>query len=99
VDRIVAAVRAVAGEVHQSPAQVALAWHRYRPVPVIPIIGARKLSQLQDNLASFDLSLSTELVQALDEASEIGPGFPYSLYRKELVRANAYGGMRDQIFA
>jgi aryl-alcohol dehydrogenase-like predicted oxidoreductase len=37
-------------------AQVALAWLRYRPVPVIPIIGARKLSQFQDNLASFDLT-------------------------------------------
>src|ERR1700692_2241901 len=37
-------------------AQVALAWLRYRPVPVIPILGARKLSQLQDNLASFNLA-------------------------------------------
>jgi aryl-alcohol dehydrogenase-like predicted oxidoreductase len=33
---------------------------RYRPVPVIPIIGARKLSQLQDNLASSDLTLSAD---------------------------------------
>jgi diketogulonate reductase-like aldo/keto reductase len=69
------------------------------PVPVIPIIGARKLSQLQDNLASFDLPLSTEQVQALDEASKIDLGFPYSLYGKELARAIAYGGMRDQILA
>src|SRR5258708_93976 len=99
VDRIVAAVRGVAGEVHQSPAEVALAWLRYRPVPVIPIIGARKLSQLQDNLASFDLALSTEQVQALDEASQIDLGFPYSLYGHEFVRATAYGGMRDQILA
>jgi aryl-alcohol dehydrogenase-like predicted oxidoreductase len=90
VDRIVAAVRGVAGEVHQSLAQVALAWLRYRPVPVIPIIGARKLSQLQDNLASFDLSLCTEQVQALDEASQIDLGFPYSLYGNESARAIAY---------
>jgi aryl-alcohol dehydrogenase-like predicted oxidoreductase len=78
-------------------AQVALAWLRYRPVPVIPIIGARKLSQLQDNLASFDLTLSADQVKALDEASQIDPGFPYNFYAKEHVRANAYGGMRDQI--
>jgi diketogulonate reductase-like aldo/keto reductase len=68
-------------------------------VPVIPIIGARKLSQLQDNLASLDLSLSREQVQALDEASQIDLGFPYHLYGKENVRAMVYGGMRDQILA
>jgi len=98
-DRIVAAVKAVSDQTGRGMAQVALAWLRYRPVPVIPIIGARKLSQLQDNLASFDLSLSKEQVQALDEASQIDLGFPYSLYGKEFVRAIAYGGMRDQILA
>jgi aryl-alcohol dehydrogenase-like predicted oxidoreductase len=97
--RVVAAGKAVSEQTGRGMAQVALAWLRYRPVPVIPIVGARKLSQLQDNLASFDLSLSTEQVQALDEASEIDLGFPYSLYGKELVRAIAYGGMRDQILA
>jgi aryl-alcohol dehydrogenase-like predicted oxidoreductase len=97
--RIVAAVKAVSDQTGRGMAQVALAWLRYRPVPVIPIIGARKLSQLQDNLASFNLALSTEQVNALDEASQIDPGFPYHLYAKDLVRAIAYGGMRDQILA
>jgi aryl-alcohol dehydrogenase-like predicted oxidoreductase len=98
-DRVVAAVKAVADQTDRSMAQVALAWLRYRSVPVIPIIGARKLSQLQDNLASLDLSLSTKQVHALDEASQIDLGFPYSLYEKEFARAIAYGGMRDQILA
>ena len=80
-------------------AQVALAWLRYRPVPVIPIIGARKRSQLHDNLASLDLTLSAEHVKALGEASQIDLGFPYHLYAKESVRAIAYGGMREQILA
>jgi aryl-alcohol dehydrogenase-like predicted oxidoreductase len=97
--RIVAAVKAVSEQTGRGMAQVALAWLRYRPVPVIPIIGARKLSQLQDNLASFNLALSAEQVKELDEASQIDPGFPYHLYAKELVRAVAYGGMRDQILA
>ena len=88
-ERVVAAVKAVSDQTGRSMAQVALAWLRYRPVPVIPIIGARKLSQLQDNLASFDLSLSTEQVQALDEASHIDLGFPYYLYAREAVRAIA----------
>jgi diketogulonate reductase-like aldo/keto reductase len=66
---------------------------------VIPIIGARKLSQLQDNLAIFDLTLSADQLNTLDEASRIELGFPYSMYAKEMVRGMIYGGMRDQILA
>jgi hypothetical protein len=93
--RVVAAVKAVSAQTGRGMAQVALAWLRYRPLPVIPIIGARKLSQLQDNLASFDLSLSTEQVQALDEASQIDLGFPYSLYGKELFHRSCDRTRRD----
>jgi len=96
-DRIVAALKTVSQQTNRSMAQVALAWLRYRPVPVIPIIGARKLDQLQDNLASLDLMLSGQQLKTLDEASEIELGFPYSMYAKELVRGFAYGGLRDRI--
>jgi aryl-alcohol dehydrogenase-like predicted oxidoreductase len=98
-ERIVAAVRSVADQIGRPMAQVALAWLRYRPVPVIPIIGARKLSQLQDNLASFDVQLSPGQVKALDNASAIEPGFPQRLYATELVWTFAHGGMRDKIIA
>lgn len=96
-DRIVAALKTVSDEIGHSMAQVALAWLRYRPVPVIPIIGARKLSQLQDNLGSFDLTLSTDQLKTLDQASRIDLGFPLDFYAKDLVRTFAYGGLRDQI--
>ena len=98
-DRVVAAVKTVSDEIGRSMAQVALAWLRYRPVPVIPIIGARKLSQLKDNLASFDLTLSADQLKTLDEASRIELGFPYDIYAKEMPRAICYGGLRDQILA
>ena len=68
-------------------------------VPVIPILGARKLAQLEDNLASLDLALSSEQLKALDKASRIELGFPGDLYTNEMARASAYGGMRDQILA
>ena len=97
--RAVAAVKTVSDEIGRGMAQVALAWLRYRPVPVIPIIGARRLSQLQDNLASFDLTLSADQLKILDEASRIELGFPYDIYKKEMVRAIVYGGLRDQILA
>ena len=98
-DRILGAVKSVSDETSRSMAQVALAWLRYRPVPVIPIIGARKLSQFQDNLGSFDLTLSADQLKTLDEASQIELGFPYDIYEKESVRAIIYGGLRDQILA
>jgi len=97
--RVVAAVKTVSDEIGRGMAQVALAWLRYRPLPVIPIIGARKLSQLQDNLASFDLTLSADQLKILDEASRIELGFPYDIYNKDMVRATVYGGLRDQILA
>src|SRR5262249_47079987 len=98
-DRIVQAVKAVADQVDRSMAQVALAWLRYRQVPVIPIIGARKLSQLKDNLASLDLALSADHLRMLDEASVIELGFPHDMFTRDLVRTFRYGGMRDQIVA
>jgi hypothetical protein len=54
---------------------------------------------LQDNLASFDLTLSSDQVKTLDEASRIELRFPYELYEKELPRTFMYGGMGDQILA
>ena len=98
-DRVVAAVKAVSDQIGRSMSQVALAWLRSRPVPVIPIIGARKLSQLQDNLAGFDLTLSADHVKTLDEANQIEPEFPQDLYATEMVSTFTYGGLRDQILA
>jgi aryl-alcohol dehydrogenase-like predicted oxidoreductase len=94
---IISAVKSVAEQVGRSMAQVALAWLRHQTVPVIPIIGARKVSQLQDNLASLDLELSAEQLKSLDGASRIEPGFPESIYEKEMVRAMRYGGTWDRL--
>jgi aryl-alcohol dehydrogenase-like predicted oxidoreductase len=96
-ERIVAALRKVSQETGRSLAQVALAWLRYRDVPVFPIIGARKLSQLEDNLGSLSLALTADQVKALDEASQIELGVPHDFYRRDLVRGLVYGGMRERI--
>jgi aryl-alcohol dehydrogenase-like predicted oxidoreductase len=97
--RVVSALRQVSEQTGRSLAQVALAWLRYRPVPVIPIIGSRRIAQLEDNLASLTLTLSPEQVTALDEASAIEMGFPHDFYSKDLVRNFIFGGMRDRILA
>lgn len=51
-------------------AHVALAWLLARPVVSAAIIGARTTSQLQENLASEDLDLPPEIIQALDDVSD-----------------------------
>ena len=92
-------VLAIAQEVGRSPAQVALAWLRQRPVPVIPIIGARKLDQFRDNLACLDLKLDDAQVKRLDDASRIEMGFPHDFYANDMVKALVSGGMFAQIDA
>src|ERR1700728_3457381 len=94
---MISAVKSVSQQTGRSMAQVALAWLRHQTVPVIPIIGARKVSQLQDNLASLDMELSAEQLKSLDGASRIELGFPQALYEKEMVRVTMYGGMWDRL--
>src|ERR1700688_3644461 len=95
--RIISAVKAVSAQVGRSMAQVALAWLRYQTVPVIPIIGARKVSQLQDNLGSLDLDLSAQTLNSLHGDSRIDCDFPQSIYEREMVRSIRYGGTWDRL--
>ncbi len=97
--KIISVVKIVAEQVGGSMAQVALAWLRYRSVPVIPILGARKVEQLHDNLASLELQLTPEHISTLDDASKIQLGFPHDFYKMDMVRNFVYGGMRDRIIA
>jgi aryl-alcohol dehydrogenase-like predicted oxidoreductase len=94
---IVAEVATVARETGCSSAQVALAWLRHRDVPVTPIIGARKIEQLKDNLASLELKLTADQRERLDMVSRISMGFPHDFLNKELVQAFSFGGMKNLI--
>jgi aryl-alcohol dehydrogenase-like predicted oxidoreductase len=96
-EAVVRELQAVAREAGRPPAQVALAWLRYRSVPVIPIVGARRLDQVRDNLASVGVRLDPKQVGRLDAASRIELGFPHDFFAKDMVRALVYGGMRDKI--
>lgn len=97
--RVISALDKVSKETGRTKAQVALAWLRFRSVPVIPIVGARKINQLQDNIASLTLSLTKEQVDLLSEASAIQLGFPHDFYADEMVRTFVYGGLRDRIIS
>ncbi len=90
-------VVALANELGVSSAQIALAWLRHRPVPVIPILGARKLQQLEDNIRSLDLALTPEQLARLDRISAVSLGFPHDFLAGGPMRAAVFGGMGDQI--
>lgn len=91
---IAEAVKEVAGEVDRSPAQVALRWLLEKPAVTSPIIGARKLEQLEDNLGCIDLVLSPEHVAKLDAVSEIELGFPHTFIRGPNVGRMISGGVK-----
>jgi aryl-alcohol dehydrogenase-like predicted oxidoreductase len=90
-------VAAVAKEVDRPPSQVALSWVRQRPGVVIPIVGARKVSQIRDNLACLELSLTDEQIARLDQASHIDRGFPHDFLSSGGVTQLVYGATLPQI--
>jgi aryl-alcohol dehydrogenase-like predicted oxidoreductase len=73
---IARAVQDVADELGATPSQVAIAWTRTRSRAVHPILGARRLDQLQDNLGALEVILPPELATRLEEASGFQIGFP-----------------------
>lgn len=74
--RIAEAVQQVAGDLGATPSQLALAWTMTRSPAVHPIVGARRLDQLQDNLGALEVKLTTDAVESLESAAEFDPGFP-----------------------
>jgi len=68
--QIVDAVAIAARGMNVSPAEIALAWVRDRPGVVAPIVGIRTAAQMEAALASEDLELPAELVQALNDVSD-----------------------------
>lgn len=86
------------GEKHGvPPGNVALQWTRQQGFGCIPIVGATRLDQLQENLKTVDLTLPAEDLQKLDEASAIDLGFPGKFFREAGVRQNNFGGFYDRI--
>lgn len=72
----------IANEIGITPAQVALAWIRHQSPRHIPIIGARTLAHLKDNLGCLTVLLSEEQLTRLNAVSQIDPGFALRFLRK-----------------
>src|ERR1700674_2173981 len=63
------ALVAVAKQINKPPAQVALNWVITQPGVTSTIIGATKISQLNDNLQATEISIPLELRKRLDQVS------------------------------
>lgn len=68
---------AVARDAGKTPAQTAIRWLMQKPGVTAPIIGARSLGHLKENLAVTGWSLSREHMARLDAASAAEVSYPY----------------------
>lgn len=94
--RIATKVVEIAEEMGVTPAQVAINWTRQYPKQVIiPILGASKLHQIEDNLKCVDFELSAEQLTMLAEVSAVELGFPHDFLNR--AQANIYGDNLNKI--
>ena len=84
-------LREVAAEIERPLAQVALAWARSQNGVSSLIIGATKIEQLRDNIASLEIELTPAQLAKLDEVSAPTPTFPYSIFSDEIRRGISGG--------
>jgi len=90
-------VMSIAEELGVSPGNVALKWTMQQGFHCIPIVGATKLSQLEDNLKTVDVTLTADHLKRLDEVSAIDLGFPGEFFREDAVKMNTFGGFYDRV--
>lgn len=61
-----------------SAAQIALAWILHKPGVTAPIVGASKISQLEESVAALDIELDSSEMQFLEEAYSPHPVLGHS---------------------
>ncbi|KGO84372.1 aldo/keto reductase [Flavobacterium beibuense F44-8] len=72
------------GDTHNvTSAQVALAWVRQQQGITSTIIGAKNISQLQDNIKSVDVDLTEKDLQLLDELSALPKEYPQWMVERQ----------------
>ena len=82
-DRILKAVKSVSESSGKTMSQVALNWLLCNPAVTSPIIGARNLSQLSENLGSTGWNLDRDQINRINEASALDVTYPYDIGAEE----------------
>src|SRR4029077_309049 len=86
-----AVAKTVATELGRTPAQVALAWTLLNDSVTAPLIGARTLSQLEDNLGALEVELPAAARARLHEASRVALGCPHDVLTRPSTMASVFG--------
>jgi aryl-alcohol dehydrogenase-like predicted oxidoreductase len=81
--QVIDALLALAQETDKTPAQVALNWLLQKPAVTAPIIGARTLAHLDDNLGAAGWALSPEQMERLDQVSAPALPYPYDFLARQ----------------
>lgn len=90
-------VDAVADELGVTSAQVALAWVRAQGYGFLPIVGSRKVAQIEDCIGAVTVELNAEQLAKLDEVSKISLGFPHDFLAAPQVLDLVHGEIRTRI--
>ena len=89
---VASSVKRVADQLGATPAQVALAWTLVNPSVTAPLLGARTVRQLEDNLGALNVDLGEEPLAELAAASRFELGFPHDFLKMDFIRAALTGG-------
>ncbi|KIZ41727.1 MULTISPECIES: aldo/keto reductase [Rhodopseudomonas] len=85
---VIAAMRGIAAAKGCSVAQVALAWLLHQDVVTSVIVGAKRVDQLADNIASTKVTLDADDLAQLDGVSRLPAEYPgWMLERQSAYRA------------
>ncbi|KAN0132722.1 Aldo/keto reductase [Lactarius tabidus] len=63
----------------KSITSIVIAYHLQRLPYVFPIIGGRKVEQLNENIEALDISLTAEQIKRIEDAKPFDPGFPHAM--------------------
>lgn len=90
---VVEKIRAVGAAHNATPAQVALAWTLTKPFVSSILIGANKMTQLEDNLAAVNVQLTPEELADLDKLTA-----PTALYPNWFTERIADVAVREALY-
>jgi aryl-alcohol dehydrogenase-like predicted oxidoreductase len=93
--KLAAAVIEVAGEIGRAPSQVAINWVRQQSPHIIPILGARRESQLCDNLGALEFNLDDEHLARLAAANPLPVLYPHTFWNDNIRRDLIFGERVD----
>lgn len=86
----------LAGQMGVPASQLAINWTRqHKNQSVIPIVGATKVSQVEDVLGCLTFEIPVDIMNQLNEVSQTELPFPYKFLNEPGAKDVLYGGVKD----